>query len=186
MKKILIPSIMAILLCATLIAGATFALFTSSKTVNVAVNSATVEITAGVDAESIVLGSSLAAGNLTETTANFSTTDNTITISKIVPGDYVEFDLVITNQSNVAVNYKTTISMLNNDGLWAGLIVTIDGENYDGDTKSTDWAPLTITGAQEERVTVRIQLPETAGNEYQGKTVTLSYFVEAVQGNARP
>lgn len=184
MKKILISSIASILLCALLIAGSTFALFTSSQTVNVAVNSATVSVSAVVDTLSIVKGSTLAAGNLPETTAIFSTTDNTITFDKIVPGDYVEFDIVIKNASNVAVDYRTTISMVNNDGLWAGLEVTIDGEDYDGATATSEWAPLTITGAQTQIVKVRIALPESAGNEFQTKTVSLSYFVEAIQGNA--
>lgn len=183
MKKILISSIASILLCALLIAGSTFALFTSSQKVNVAVNSATVSISATVDERSIVMGSTLALGNLPETTAIFSATDNTITFDKIVPGDYVEFDIVIKNASNVAVDYRTTISMANNDGLWAGLEVTIDGVTYDGATATSMWAPLTITGTETEIVTVRIALPEAAGNEFQTKTVSLSYFVEAIQGN---
>ena len=184
MKKILLSSIVSIVLCAVLIAGSTFALFTSDDQYNVAATSATVKVTATIKDNAITLGSTLGT-NVPETTVTNAVVNdvNTITLDKIVPGDYVEFTLVITNESNVSVNYRTTFSTVADNGLLAGLVVTVGGEAYTGEAIATDWAALDVATIE---VPVRISLPEAAGNEYQDKTLTLSYLVEAVQGNARP
>ena len=169
-------------LCFCLIGGATFALFTSESTLNVAITSGKVNVVATVDQASIEFGSTLGE-MLDETSVEFSEADNIITLDKIVPGDYVNFDLVITNNSDVSVNYRTVITVDSDDGLWDGLVVTIDGVEYDGGTKYADWALLAPASA-DIVVPVSISLPEEAGNEYQEKTCSLSYRVEALQGNA--
>ncbi|MBE6655515.1 MAG: hypothetical protein E7609_01425 [Ruminococcaceae bacterium] len=178
-KKIILSSVLSIVLCLSLITGSTFALFTSEKTVNVAVTAGNVEVTASV--ENLTLSTSLAVGNLAETSVTES--DNTITLSKIVPGDCVTFDLRIKNNSDMTVKYRTVIEKLADDGLWNGLAVTIDGVPYDGSMKVSVWesaAPL----SSDIIVPVKVELPETAGNEYLLKSCTFAYTVEAVQGNA--
>lgn len=62
-----------------------------------------------------------------------------------------------------------------------GLTVTVDGVAYAGYTVFGNWA--TFDGI-EKKVTVEVTLDESKGNEYQDKTCTLSFLVEAVQGNA--
>ena len=47
-RSVIITAILAIIMCASLAAGATFALFTSSSSVNIAVTSGNVEVTASV------------------------------------------------------------------------------------------------------------------------------------------
>ncbi len=178
-KKIIFSSILSIVLCLSLIAGSTFALFTSEKTVNVAVTAGKVEITASV--EELKLGSTLAAGSLAETSV--TELDNTITLSKIVPGDFVTFNLRIKNNSDVTVKYRTVIEKVADDGLWSGLAVTIDDVPYDGSTKASAWETA-APGSADIIVPVRVALPETAGNEYKLKSCTFAYTVEAVQGNA--
>ena len=179
MRKIILSSLLSILLCAVLIVGTTFALFTSETTLNVAVTSATVEVKATVDG--IALSSSLANGNLPETTAVYDQANsNTITLTNIVPGDTVSFEIVITNTSTVAVDYRTVFTLLSDDGLWSGLEVTVNQTETVTDGMATGWATL---GNGETRLPVKITLPEGAGNEYQTKSIALSYYVEAIQGN---
>ncbi|MBR1867493.1 MAG: right-handed parallel beta-helix repeat-containing protein [Clostridia bacterium] len=52
-KKILFSSVMVIALCLSLIAGSTFALFTSESKVNIAVTSGTVKVTAGLKVDAV-------------------------------------------------------------------------------------------------------------------------------------
>lgn len=180
-KKVLLSSIATIALCLCLIAGATFALFTSSSKVNVAITAGQVKVFATV--ENIVKGSTLGDGNmLNETSVEFSTDTNEIVLDKIVPGDYVNFDIVISNESDVAIQYKTIIKKIVDTGLWNGLEVSIDGVVYNGETKASDWAAL-APGSADITVPVSISFPYTRGNEYQAKTCTISYNVEAVQAN---
>lgn len=181
-KKVILSSILTIALCLCLIAGSTFALFTSESKVNVAVQAAKVNVVAV--AENVSLSSTLGS-NVPETTANFSTTTNTVTIDKMVPGDVIEFDIVVTNNSNVTVDYRTVLSVVSDTGLWSGLVITFDTHTYglDGNNQHvSDYSPL-AAGVAPATVHVRIELPEAAGNEYQEKSCTFAYTVEAVQGN---
>lgn len=180
-KKIIITSILSILVCACLIAGSTYALFTSEDRVDFTVTSATVDISATV--ENIVYSSTLGS-TLAGSSADFDDTENTITLENIVPGDYVTFNIVIKNNSNVAVQYRTKILKVSDNGLWDGLTVEIDNAAYDGTDKVTTWAPMTISGSETIVVPVKIALAEDKGNEFQGKTLKLAYVVEAAQGNA--
>ena len=178
MKRTIVSSILVIALCFSVIAGATFALFTSESKVNVAVTSGNVEIVATV--ENLTLGSTV-GNNLVETTV--SAADNTVTLSKIVPGDYVTFALRITNNSDVSVKCRTVVAKTADDGLWEGLAVTIDGVAYNGEEKISAWQTI-APGSADVIVPVRVMLPETAGNEYMAKTCTFAYSVEAIQANA--
>lgn len=182
-RKSLVASILTIALCLSLIAGSTFALFTSTSTVNVAVTSGKVDVVATIDQNSVYLGTSLENGNLAETRCELSENGNTIKLDKMVPGDYLEFNLVIKNNSNVTVLYRTVVKKVADNGLWNGLEVEIGGTTYDGATKIADWEELAPESA-EITVPVKLTLPEEAGNEYQEKTCEFSYTVEAVQGNA--
>ena len=177
--KILVSSLLTIALCISIIAGASFALFTSESTVNVAVTAGNVEVIATV--ENIVLGSTLGT-NLSETSVTFNETDNTLTLDKIVPGDTVSFDIRIKNNSNVSISYRTIIAMVADDGLWSGLEVTVDGTEYDGNTVRAAWA-VAAPGSADIIVPVSITLPESAGNEYMSTSCSFSYTVEAIQGN---
>ena len=177
-KKALISSILTIALCLSLIAGSTFALFTSESKVNVAVTAGNVEVVATVDNDNL---SSTLGNNLPET--DYTIADNTITLTKIVPGDFLTFDIKIENKSDVSIKYRTIITKVADDGLWDGLEVTIDGTIYEGTSKVSTWETAT-PGSDDIIVPVKVSLPESAGNEYKLKTCTFAYTVEAVQGNA--
>ena len=169
-NKIIISSILTIARCFSLIAGSTFALFTSESNVNVAVTSGTVDV--DVDASALTLGSTLGTALGTA-----ELKENVITLTNLVPGDYVTFTLTITNKSNVTVNYRALVKTVEDKGLLDGLVITYNN------AFASDWKKLEPTTANVAEVVVTISLPEDASNDYQNTSCKLAYVVEAVQGN---
>lgn len=183
-NKVLATSVATIALCASLVAGGTYALFTSESEVNIAVTSGTVDVRAYADKTTLSYTSSL-GNTLPESSATI--VKNVVKIDKIVPGDTIAFDLVIENHSDITVQYQTVLSLVEGVDLFTGLQIEVDNKVYDGMTAYSDWTELTpIDGEDKEfdRIPVTITLPESAGNDYQGKTAEISFIVKAVQGNA--
>ena len=188
-KNSIISSFVTIAMCASLVAGGTYALFTSESVVNIAVTSATVNVVASIDETSVATKKlydtdyTQGADNMYEGVATFG--EKGLTLEKFVPGDGIKFNIVVENKSTVSVKYRTIISCANDGGLFDGLKVNIgeDDNAYDGERHVTDWDMLAV-GTGEMTVPVSIELPESVGNAYQTKTCTISYVVEAVQGNA--
>lgn len=183
-NKVLATSVATIALCASLVAGGTYALFTSESEVNIAVTSGTVDVRAYADKTTLSYTSSL-GNTLPESSATI--VNNVVKIDKIVPGDTIAFDLVIENHSDITVQYQTVLSLVEGVDLFTGLQIEVDNKVYDGMTAYSDWTELTpIDGEDKEfdRIPVTITLPESAGDEYQGKTAEISFIVKAVQGNA--
>lgn len=153
-KKALISSIVTIALCLSLIAGSTFALFTSEDSVNIAVTSGKVEIEASIEqanvnlfsAEKIVDGTTVPTGaptfldeygkdyyHLDRTAEGSFTNGGTATVTNgvlnidlITPGDKVTFGITGTNNSNVAIQYRYVIECIDGFDLMSGLVVTVD------------------------------------------------------------
>ncbi len=112
--------------------------------------------------------------------------ENTLKLENMVPGDKATFNIVIENKSTVLSKYRTVIKCLNDDGLFAGLNVTIGGDEYDDKNKTveSDWEMLAV-GSEDITVEVVIELPADAGNDYKKTSCTLAYTVEATQGNTQ-
>ena len=118
-KKILISSIATIALCLCLVAGSTFALFTETTTVNIAVTAGDLDVTAAI-VENSLKGRSLGEtfpqdGDTEATFANGGTasfTNNVLGISKMTPGDAVQFDVTVTNSGDVAAMYTVEHSFV--------------------------------------------------------------------------
>ena len=195
-RSVVVSAILAVVLCVSLIAGATYALFTSESSVNVAVTSGKVSVVANVDQDSLTMYSPTGIatdGTITDDTnaahngqfANGGTVvvdGETITVSGMTPGDSVSFDITVKNNSTVAVKYRTILSAVDNDGMLAnGLEITIDDDDYTGATNVSPWAEL-AANTDPDTVHVTIALPTTA-TTCQGKTLSLTYAVSAVQGN---
>ena len=178
-KNVIISSVLVIALCLSVIAGSTFALFTSESTVNASVSAGNVKLSATVDR--IILDSTLGE-NLPETSATYYPDSNIITLQKLVPGDFVTFNINVSNESDVTVNYRTKISVVDDNGLWNGLEVTIGDTIYNGAAKISSWSTL-LPGSEDIVVPVKVSLPEDRTNEYQGKSCSFAYTVEAIQGN---
>lgn len=202
-KKVLAISIITIMLCVAVIAGATFALFTDNGGVDIAVTSGKVSVSAAVDTNSMTLyspasvnekGEVVNADNAASQTAfaNGGTAKvdeyGALYLSGLTPGDKAEFQIKITNNSDV--NYKQRVSFALSSGdevLYAQLLVGIktqeDGE-YDYYTGGyTAWESKSAN-TEEETLYVTVELPAYTGNSAKGKQCALSFAVEAVQGNA--
>ncbi len=203
MKKVILSSILSLVLCVSLIAGGTFALFTSVSKTNIAVTSGTVKVVATIDESTVVAHSptsikmdgtiedntNAANGNIFKNGGSFDyvaateTDPATFTLTNITPGDKVDFNIDVENQSNVTIQYRVVISDVEGGSL-NGLVMKLNNNDYAGTTIYSDWAYIGAQGAINS-IPVSIELPTTAGNEHQNKTTKLSVTVEAVQGNAK-
>lgn len=198
-KKVLLSSAMTIALCLSLIVGSTFALFTSQSRVDVAVTSGKVDVVASVDGE-ISYTSSLGTV-LPQSSATLAEDSNTITISNMVPGDTITFNIRITNNSTVDVNYRTRFGQQNGTGSDLLKALKIQVEHVAEDAAEDEPATASLMrgansvvtpygklepGSDDMLLKVTITMPkEVAAEKYEGVTCTLIYMVEAVQANAK-
>ena len=185
MKKVLFSSILTIALCLSLIAGSTFALFTDEQEYTIEATAAKVDFVATID-DQILYSRDIAQTN---TFANGGTavfTGNTLTLTNITPGDKVVFDIELENKSNVDIKYylnwtATGDLMSGTTPLVISAVDSVDGVVSNlGDADYTAWA---ANAPKERTLTVTVELPEVAGNEYQEDTATINFTVFAVQGN---
>ena len=185
-SKTFLSAVMSIALCVSVIAGATFAIFTSEASVNIAVGTATVKVTAKIDEGSFKtkqLGGEYADGKDNTFAKDVAVEAGKITVKSMVPGDGVKFTIDVHNESNVVVNYRTKWSTVTESGLLDALTVSVDEERYAGNTTYSGWEKLAV-GSSDKHVGVEIALDETVGNTYQAQDVALEFAVEVIQGNA--
>lgn len=212
-KKVLLSSIATIALCLCLIAGSTFALFTSTSENNIAVTAAKVEMTADItnltlasvrpatvaevraaaDGGDITIiedefgGQYVYADRADGTFANGGTADfkdAVLTLDRITPGDKVSFDVVGANTSDVTIQYRYVIECVKGEKLMSGLLVTIKGVTYPIlDSYTSVWSTLN-PGSDITPEPIVIEFPVKAGNEYQEESCEIKVTIEAVQGNA--
>ncbi|MDD7158568.1 MAG: right-handed parallel beta-helix repeat-containing protein [Firmicutes bacterium] len=190
MKKLLksktfLGAVMSIALCVSLIAGATFAIFTSDANVNIAIGTATVKVTAEIGELTTYSGVEITgsendriegtATNGTFTNGGTAKVDgNTVKIDRMTPGDKVTFPVTVTNHSNVTVKYRMRFSYANDNGLFNQLDMKI--ENYSGLWKELQpESPIATLNCS-------IALPTSSTLQEGNCNITL--LVEAVQGNA--
>ena len=112
--KVLLVSILTILLCISVIAGSTYALFAGEAQVNIAVTAGQLDITASIEDGKLFTDS---VGDATEFTRDgsfanggFAQVDpqdpSKITANGMTPGDRIMFNVEVANESNVAVKYR--------------------------------------------------------------------------------
>ena len=187
-SKTFLGAVLSIALCASLIAGATFAIFTSESKVNIAVTSGTVKVTATVSdlnatsPEKITSEGTVAGGYVAGFTNGGSAdyNGNEITLTNVTPGDKVTFNITVKNESTVKVQYRTRVVASEDNGLFGALKIKIG--DYTGMGISA-WEALEVNSA-DKVLACEIELPTTAADEYQGKACKIAFTVEAVQGNA--
>ncbi len=195
-KRTILSSILAIALCLSMVVGGTFALFTSESSVNISISSGKVKVVASIDESKIDIYSPTLInmdGTIKDETnaavyptfKNGGTVDYVenetgaaLTLTNITPGDEVNFEIDVENQSNVTILYRTVISAV--EGGIDGLIITINGEEYTGKEVKTAWALVGID-ATIKSIPVSIKFDTKA--EKQAQSATLAISVEAVQGN---
>ena len=200
-KKLIITSIMTIVVCLSLITGATFAYFTDSSEVGIAVNSAKVNV------DATIAQNTLTKWSLTEDRTNEATFTNggtaTLTaegleLDLVSPGDGVKFQINIANGSNIAIKYNVRMVIeFDKTGLTADEIAAcealaaalsasakINGTDYKitGTEKETGFVSVSKNEAI-NAIDVTVELPKETGNAAQDASVTIKFVVEAVQGN---
>lgn len=193
-RNVIVSAFLAIALCMSVIAGATFALFTSNAKVNLSITSATVKVSA--DVENLKLYSTTEVNPATNKgkkqdltgntfllggTANF--TDGVLTLDRLAPGDGVTFDIKLTNKSNIDVKYRVVIGEATGGDLADALDITVNGDKYEG-AINTEWNEVEAN-ADIPSVPVKVELPVAADNDYAEKTVSLDITVEVVQASIK-
>lgn len=180
--KILVTSLMTITLCLCLMVGSTFAMFTAESTVNVAVSSAKVAVSAQASQVNVssTLGT-IASG----CTATFGS-DGTLNIANMVPGDVITFQIAVTNDSTVAVKYNAVLKAVgDNAQLFSYLDFKINNTPYNGETLDQGWQILSPDVNDLGTITVSLSLPENVGNDAQGLSCSIAYIVQAIQSNVQ-
>ena len=200
-KKVLFTSILTIVLCLSLISGATLALFTNKSEVNIAVTSARVKMLASIENFTLYSVEAKTGGSIVDERGgtyeyveraddkffnggSATLNGSTITLDKVTPGDKIAFGLKGTNESNVTIKYRYIIECAGDVELMKGLIVYVNGVAYPALKSYTSaWTTLEVDGIVSD-VEIAVELPVKAGNEYQEKTTSINVSIEAVQGNA--
>lgn len=203
-KKVLLSSIATIALCLCLIAGSTFALFTSTSETNIAVTAGKVEMIASVEDFKLYSVEAKADGTIVdENGGKYEYVERTdgkfinggtavldgsmITLDKITPGDKISFGINGANNSDVSIQCRYIIQCAGDEALMKGLLVYINGVAYPALKSYTSaWTALEVGKSitDEKNIEIVVELPIKAGNEYQEKTTSINVLVEAVQGNA--
>lgn len=201
-KKVLAMSLLTIAMCASLIIGATLALFSDKAQTDLSVSSGKIDVTASIDEESLVLYSpklinedgvitdatNVASGTKFFNGGTVTIEDNTLALENVTPGDKATFTINMKIESNIAVKYRVQLLRGQDEGLFAGLKVSVDDKECDTSWEElyeTDWIEADAgVGAEISPISVAIELPANAESKYQNTSCSLIARVEAVQGNA--
>ena len=169
-SKVLISALLVIALCVSLIAGTTFALFSSEDKVNIAVTSGKVNVkaTPSLSEDSV----------LYEGSAKLDEKTGIYTVSNVVPKDKVVINVAVLNSSTITVKYRTTVSLKDVVGKWN---ISINGVQYTGSDVSSKWETLAV-GTNPKDIIVSVELDKDETN--QDSTCNILCKVEATQGNA--
>ena len=171
MKKTITTSLLfiALLLCMSI--GGTYALFSSSSDINVAITAATIAVKATITDVNLTSFGEVQPTNFANG-GTCSVEGSTLTLSNITPGDQVSFMLNIENKSSVNILYRVS--------------TVTSGEL----AQYLSFTPITINWTKVEPnktitpIKCVILLPSTVADEAQGLSCKIAIKVEAVQGNA--
>jgi len=183
-RKLILSSVLTIILALSLIAGSTLALFTSQSQVNISVATAKVNMMSIVEQKSLELYS-LDVKQETHFenggTAEFTDAAHLV-LENVTPGDKAVFDIVLTNESTVDIQYQIAWSV--NGTLAGGLVAKADGQPIVNRKSAWTLWETPLTEADKSRtISVSVELPIEAGNEYQEGTADITFSIIAVQGN---
>ena len=164
-KRTLLMSVMSLLLCVAMLIGATFAWFTDNASTNVnSIEAGTLKVEL-VNKE----GDSLVGKTLDFVKAEGSEEETILWepgVTYNLPEVYVK------NNGNLALKYKLAVSGIDGDAKLLEAIdwkITVGGE----ETDLTDFeGHLSAAGQSTEAIVLSGHMKESAGNEYQGLTVS--------------
>lgn len=211
MKKLLksktfLGAVMSIALCVSLIAGATFAIFTSESNVNIAVTTGKVKVEATAQLTSLYSPKEIDRdGNVTNED-NAATADgfynggtatldgNTLILDRVTPGDRVDFSITLKNIGNVKTLYRygyavkplaeegaTDADVAEAEKLYSALefeLEEVETSRYV--SYMTAWSEFT----EEKVLDISVGMSTMANSDYMTLSGRIVFIVEAVQGNA--
>ena len=194
-RNVIVSAFLAIALCMSMIAGATFALFTSNSSVNIAITSGNVKVTATASDLHVYSPTSIYLnGNVKDDTnaadeksgkfvngGSATLSGDTVTLKDMTPGDKATFTITVANESSVATKYRTSVVKHSDTGLFAGLNIRIDGMRT---LAATEWKPLSAGNETVKSFECEVELPSYAGDDYKNTACEIEFKVEALQGNA--
>ena len=191
-KKILLTSILSVVMCLSLIVGATLALFGSESKKNIAVTSGKVEVEAnivGITTYSKGVATAGLEGGENGVFENGGTAEvvgDTIDIEGMSPGDKVVAEIQINNTSNIEYVQRFGMKGEGDSALLKQMLVGVS--KADTDANYTYYNSFVSAWSNESAATqtryISIELPEYVGSSAQGKDCEYTLSVEAVQGNA--
>lgn len=188
-KNVIFSAVLTIALCLSLLAGATFAYFTTDSKVNIAITSGKVDVVATADNLKLY-----SLENINPTTFEGTEVNRTengtfvnggtatmnggnLTLDGITAGDKVTFDITVKNNSTINVKYRILVSCDSDDGLFNELNLKFGDYSSKVITIWEDLAP----GSEDKTMACSVELP--AKSTVQGKTCNITFAVEAVQSN---
>ena len=208
--SIILSALAAIGVASSVMAGGTYALFTSESKVNIAVTSGKVDITAtisdleaysptSIDANGTIVDETNAATNDSTLDAHVfknggkaAIVENSLKLDGMTPGDKVSFKIKLTNNSNISIKYRTKVAKVSENAssngstesnLFNRLKIKIGDIEISSETSATSWTELSLGTTEVASYDCSVELPATVTNTYQNKSCSLSFTVEAMQGN---
>ncbi|MDY4676954.1 MAG: TasA family protein [Candidatus Borkfalkiaceae bacterium] len=188
-KNVIFSAVLTIALCLSLLAGATFAYFSTDSKVNIAITSGKVDVVATAD--NLKLYSLETINPTTFEGTEVNRTENgtfvnggtatmnggNLTLDGITAGDKVTFDITVKNNSTINVKYRVLVSCDSDDGLFNELNIKFGDYSSKVITIWEDLAP----GSEDKTMACSVELP--AKSTAQGKTCNITFAVEAVQSS---
>ncbi len=189
-KKLIITSVLTIVVCLSLITGATFAYFTDSADVSIAATAAKVDVEGIVNETSLNLFSLDVAQQTTfENGGTAEFVGSKLELKLMTPGDKVKFNIGVTDNSNVKIKYRlkavfTYAAGEANEAFAKGLVVSteIGGVTYSL-TAANNVSSYFTVDADTFTIPVSVELPSSVGNDAQEGIASVQFILEAVQGN---
>ena len=187
-KRSIWTTIVIAVLCLVIVTGSTFSLFTSKSGTDIAITSGNLDMTAMIDADSLVLYSM--GAQMTRNFANggyaaFNDAKTELSLNKITPGDSARFNIVLTNNSNIDFKYRVTCEV---EGILSEILVATVNSTLIVSGQS-EWMTWNEQG-NTKILAIEISLPTglfgddfSGYDAYMGQSATIAFAVEAVQAN---
>ena len=180
-RKLILTSLLSIAVLNGIVAGSTYALFTSEKNHFISVSTAKIQIESAIEESSIKTYSlgieqeHLKFENTasTETAVSYDLSNNLLILNRMSPGDEVRCTLKISNASSIKTKYR--------------VLIDVNGEIKDyletSASSGLRWSSLEI-GENPNDIDISVSIPQEVGNIAQSLSGTVTLIVESVQGNA--
>ena len=177
-KATILVSAMTILLSLCLLAGATYALFGQKvdRTVEITAGSVSAQVEFQEEIKTYSMDKPMTAGTFELGGTATLDRENALVMAGVMPGDKAEVVLNIKNTSSVKIKYRVKATL--SGDLAAAFVVTVDGKALAGTEK------LEMEIDAEKGITVTVELPDEAGNDFMLKSGKAIFTVQIAQGNA--